>query len=93
MIGLWLVARRRWAMGLGDPKMLAMVGAFLGFRGVMVTLFFASGIGSLVGILLLLIGRARWQSKLPYGVFLALGALVALFFGPRLTDWYLGLLA
>lgn len=92
MIGLWLIARRRWAMGLGDPKMLAMVGAFLGLRGVAVTLFFASALGTLVGVALLATRRVRWQSKLPYGVFLAIGSLISLFFGQSLVDWYLGLL-
>jgi leader peptidase (prepilin peptidase)/N-methyltransferase len=92
LIGLWLLIRRRYAMGFGDPKMLAMIGAFLGLRGMLVTLFFSSLLGSLVGLALMLLRRVHWQSKLPYGVFLAVGGIVALFVGPQLVEWYLGLL-
>ena len=75
-------------MGLGDVKMLAMVGAFLGFEGVVATLFMASLGGSLVGIFLMLVGRLKWQSRLPFGVFLACGAVATLFFHQELIGGY-----
>lgn len=75
-------------MGLGDVKMLAMIGAFLGWKGVVSTLFMASLGGSLVGIALMLMGRLKWQSRLPFGVFLACGAVATLFFHAELIGGY-----
>ena len=90
--GLWWVVRREEGMGLGDVKMLALVGAFLGWPGVLVTLFFGALSGSIVGLALMRRGSVDMRSKLPFGVFLALGGVVALFFGDALVGWYAGLL-
>ena len=92
MAGLWEVLRGVEGMGLGDVKMLAMIGAFLGVHGVVVTLVFASLAGSLVGVTLLARGAIELQGKLPFGLFLALGAAVALFAGEPLVRSYLALL-
>jgi leader peptidase (prepilin peptidase)/N-methyltransferase len=89
LIGAWFVVRRQIAMGFGDPKMMAMIGAFLGVRLGVLTLFLASVLGALSGLALLVVGRARWSSRLPFGVFLAAGALLALFVGEPLVDAYL----
>src|SRR6185436_10299248 len=84
---LWLV---RWGwkratgvdgMGLGDVKMLAMIGAFLGWRQVWLVLFLASLMGALVGGLLLATGRRSWQARLPFGTFLAAAAFVSSLYG------------
>jgi leader peptidase (prepilin peptidase) / N-methyltransferase len=90
--GAWLLLRGEEGMGLGDAKMLAMVGAFLGWKGVLVTLFLASLVGSVVGLALIAFGRGGMKSRLPFGVFLALGAGVALFWGRAMVDAYLGIL-
>ncbi len=90
--GLWRLARGVEGMGLGDVKMLAMIGAFLGVAGVVVTLVVASFAGSVAGLALIARGRGGLASKLPFGVFLALGGLVALFWGQSLAAAYLGLL-
>lgn len=90
--GAWLLLRGEEGMGLGDVKMLAMVGAFLGWKGVLVTLLLASLAGSLVGLGLIAFGRGGMKSRLPFGVFLALGAGVALFWGRAMVDAYLGIL-
>ena len=92
MAGLWEVLRGVEGMGLGDVKMLAMVGAFLGLHGVVVTLVFASLAGSVVGITLLSRGAIELQGKLPFGFFLALGGAIALFAGEPLARAYLQLL-
>lgn len=92
MAGLWEVLRGVEGMGLGDVKMLAMIGAFLGVSGVAVTLVVASFAGSATGLALMARGRVGLASKLPFGVFLAAGGLVAIFFGPGLARAYLGLL-
>lgn len=91
--GLWRLAKGVEGMGLGDVKMLAMIGAFLGVAGVVVTLVVASFAGSVAGLALIARGRGGLASKLPFGVFLALGGLVALFWGRPLAAAYLGLLS
>lgn len=92
LIGLWYLLRRVRGMGLGDVKMLAAVGAFLGVGGTLLTLFLASLIGAVAGLLFLVRGRLGWGSRLPFGVFLAVGAVVSLFFGARLIAAYTSLL-
>lgn len=77
------------AMGLGDVKMLGMVGAFLGWRGVVVTLFFASVAGALAGVALTVFFGRSMRSKLAFGTFLALAAFAASLIGDALMNWYL----
>jgi leader peptidase (prepilin peptidase)/N-methyltransferase len=89
---IWLRARGVDAMGLGDVKMLAMIGAFLGWRQVWVVLFLASVTGAVVG-LALMAGRGRTsRMRLPFGTFLAVAAFVASLTGEAVLAWYLGLL-
>jgi leader peptidase (prepilin peptidase)/N-methyltransferase len=78
------------AMGGGDLKMMAMIGAFMGWKSVILTTFVGSLAGSVVGIALMVIGRGERKMKVPFGPFLAAGALVSLFFGGRIVQWYLG---
>jgi leader peptidase (prepilin peptidase)/N-methyltransferase len=92
LAGLWQLARGVEGMGLGDVKMLAMIGAFLGVSGVVVTLVVSSFAGSVAGLALIARGRGGLASKLPFGVFLAVGGVVALFWGRGLAAAYLGLL-
>jgi leader peptidase (prepilin peptidase)/N-methyltransferase len=89
---LWLLLRHEEGMGLGDVKMLAMVGAFLGWQGVIVTVFLGSLVGAIVGLTLIAAGRLDLGSRLPFGVFLAGGAMVALFAGPAIVARYTRLL-
>ena len=85
---LWLWLRREEGMGLGDVKMLAMIGAFVGWQGVVVTFFFASLAGTVVGLGWIVFGAGDLKGHLPFGVFLALGAVIALFAGPELVAAY-----
>jgi len=78
----------REGMGLGDVKMLGMVGALLGPVGLLVTVFAASISGSVVGILLILARGGDGRTRLPFGVFLALGAIAAWFFADPLFARY-----
>jgi len=75
----------REAMGFGDVKFLAAIGAFLGYKGVIFTIFASSLIGSLAGLFIILIGKREWGLKLPYGPYLALAAMLWLFGG---AHWY-----
>jgi leader peptidase (prepilin peptidase)/N-methyltransferase len=88
----WERLRHQEALGGGDPPMLAMIGAFLGWKMVLATLLMASVLGTIVGVSLIAARRASLASKLPFGCFLAGGAFVAATVGPQLLDWYLGLL-
>jgi len=83
--------RHEEGLGMGDVKMLAMVGAFIGWKLTLVTLMMASIAGSLAGLLLIATGRGGLKYALPFGTFLAVGAATAATIGPDLLDWYLGL--
>ena len=87
----WYQARGVEAMGLGDVKMLAMIGAFLGWRQVWLVLFFASLIGAVIGIVLTAGKRRSMSSRLPFGTFLAIAAYLASLSGEPLLNWYLTL--
>jgi leader peptidase (prepilin peptidase)/N-methyltransferase len=90
---LWVVAFLgskafgRDAMGGGDIKMMAMIGAFLGWQGVLLTLFLGAVCGTLVFLPLKLAGRDK---LVPFGIFLALGAAACWIAGPALVEWYAG---
>lgn len=88
----WYLLRHEEGMGLGDAKMLAAIGAFLGWKGVAVALFVAALSGATVGLALMARGDLGARSKLPFGVFLGLGGLVALFAGEPLVQAYARLL-
>ena len=89
--GAWKLWKGVDGMGLGDVKMLAMIGAFLGPAGVLVTLVAGSLLGSIAGLTLLARGAMELGGKLPFGLFLAAGGLFALYAGEPLTRFYLGL--
>ncbi|MBV8855325.1 MAG: prepilin peptidase [Acidobacteria bacterium] len=88
---LWERARGVEAMGLGDVKMMFMVGAFLGWPLTMLTIFVGVLTGSIAGVAAMARrGERDMQMLLPFGIFLGLGSLVSLLFGTRLIDWYVG---
>jgi len=95
---LWVVAwgyelaTGREGMGGGDIKLLAMIGAFLGWQGVLLSLMLASFIGSIVGVGWMVARGADSKLAIPFGPFLSLGALVALFWGDSIIHWYLSTL-
>jgi leader peptidase (prepilin peptidase)/N-methyltransferase len=88
-VGYQLLAKKE-GMGGGDIKLLAMIGAFLGWPGVFVTLLLGSFLGTLAGIVLILIWKKDRTYPVPFGPFLSLGAVIHLFFGTALLNWYLG---
>jgi len=85
----WYALRGVEGMGFGDVKMLAMIGAFLGWRNVIVVLFFSSLAGAIVGVALTVTGRQAMSTKLPFGTFMAVAAFAASLYGERLAAWYL----
>jgi leader peptidase (prepilin peptidase)/N-methyltransferase len=80
------------AMGMGDVKMMAMVGAFTGPPGVLFTIFAASLVGALVGLAMIPLRGRTMQDKLPFGCFLAPAAVAAMLVGQRAIEAYLRLL-
>ena len=87
----WERLRGIEAMGLGDVKMMFMVGAYLGWRLTILTIFVGVLSGSVIGILLMARqGKRDMQMLLPFGVFLGLGAIAALLWGSHLVEWYAG---
>jgi leader peptidase (prepilin peptidase) / N-methyltransferase len=96
---LWIVAegyfrlRGREGMGLGDVKMMAAVGAFLGLKRTMMTVLVGSLLGSVIGIFLMAVTKKGRDYELPFGTFLGAGALLVVFFGTPALHWYESLLA
>jgi leader peptidase (prepilin peptidase)/N-methyltransferase len=94
---LWLIGEAYYrysgeeGMGGGDVKMLAMIGAFLGWELVIVALVFSSIAGSLIGLLLIVTRRGGLKYALPYGTFLAMAAVVASLYGTHVVTWYTAL--
>ena len=92
---LWVVARvyflirHEEGLGGGDPPMLAMIGAFLGWQLTLVTLMMASFAGSIIGVGLIALQRGTMKKALPFGTFLAIGAVLAATIGPGVLTWYL----
>ncbi len=96
---LWIVAegyfrlRGREGMGLGDVKMMAMAGAFLGLQRAMLTILLGSLLGSLIGSAVIAFQRKGRDFELPFGTFLGAGAILVVFFGSTTLDWYRSFLA
>ena len=91
---LWLFAegyfrlRGHEGMGLGDVKMMGMAGTFLGVKAVVLTIMAGAVLGSVLGLAFMLFQRKSGDYELPFGLFLAAGGLVAVFYGPLLVAWY-----
>jgi leader peptidase (prepilin peptidase)/N-methyltransferase len=82
--------RHEEGLGMGDVKMLAMIGAFLGWPATLMTLMMGSIAGSMVGLLIIALKRGDMKAALPFGTFLAMGAALSATLGPQLLSWYLG---
>lgn len=89
---IWKSVRGVEAMGLGDVKMMLGVGALLGWRLALLTIFGGAFVGALAGIFLVMRSRERsLQTQMPFGIFLGTAAILALLFGERFVTWYAGM--
>ncbi len=79
----------RGGMGGGDIKLIAMVGSFLGWEKVLLTIFLGSFFGSIVGIILIILKKKNRKDMVPFGPFLSLGAIISIFFGRDLIYLWL----
>jgi len=87
----WKKLRKKEAMGLGDVKMMLMVGAYLGWRLTILNIFLGALSGSIIGVCLMVYqGKRDLQQLLPFGVYLGIGAIIAVFFGSQIVNWYMG---
>ncbi|MBD2179200.1 prepilin peptidase [Pseudanabaena sp. FACHB-1998] len=98
VLGIWLldimriagrVFLQKEAMGGGDPKLAAMIGMWLGWQNILLTILLASAIGTLVGAIALLLKNISKQQPIPFGPFLAVGGAISLFFGKDILNNYL----
>lgn len=87
MVYQWLFKRE--GMGGGDVKLLAMIGAFLGWKAVILTILLSSFIGSIIGIMVMLLKGKDFKYAIPFGPFLSVGAIISLLWGESLIRWYL----
>jgi leader peptidase (prepilin peptidase)/N-methyltransferase len=83
----WLFKRE--GMGGGDVKLLAMIGAFLGWKAVILTILLSSLIGSITGMIVMVAKGKDFKYAIPFGPFLSLGAVISLFYGEKIITWYL----
>lgn len=88
---LWFGSRGKW-MGYGDVKFVAFMGLALGWRGVIMALLVSFVVGAMVGLILIAAGKKQLSSKIPFGTFLSLSTILALFWGMRLWDLYWNLI-
>ena len=89
---LYHLVTKKEGMGGGDIKLLGMMGAVIGWKGVLFTIFVASAIGTICGILIILKARKTMKLAVPFGPFLAIGGIAYIFFGPQFISWYFNLL-
>jgi leader peptidase (prepilin peptidase)/N-methyltransferase len=95
-LSLWAIgslgkaALKKEAMGMGDVKLMAAVGAWLGWPMALLSIFLGALVAALFGVALIVARRAQWGSKIPFGPYLALGSLLCLFWGRQIIGWYLG---
>jgi leader peptidase (prepilin peptidase)/N-methyltransferase len=84
----YYLLRKEEGMGMGDVKMLAMIGAFLGGPAVILTLILSSLAGAVIGLGMILFMRADMRYALPFGTFLAIAGFIAMLWGDSIIDWY-----
>jgi len=85
---VYYLLTRKEGMGGGDIKLLAMIGALVGWKGVLFTIFVSSAVGTVAGLGVMLFTRQNLKLAIPFGPFLAIGAATYLFFGSRVLSWY-----
>ena len=87
--GAYYLLTRQEGMGLGDVKLLAMMGAFLGWRSILFIIMLGSFTGALVGVVLMIKKKKDRRYAIPFGPFLSLGAVSYLLYGQHIIDWYI----
>jgi leader peptidase (prepilin peptidase)/N-methyltransferase len=86
-LSIVLVSKEKW-MGMGDAKLGALIGIFLGWPKIIPALFFSFFVGSIFGIFLIILKKKSLKSEIPFAPFLVSGTIFSLFFGEKVIDWY-----
>ena len=89
---LYMIIAKKEGMGGGDIKLLAMMGALIGWKGILFTVFVSSAVGSVVGLAVMMRTRKGMKLAIPFGPFLSIGAITYIFFGQALMRWYFNLM-
>ena len=79
-------------MGGGDVKLMAMVGAFIGWKLVLLALFLGVLLGAVIGVVIKAMSKNQGLTEIPFGPMLSAGSLIAALYGEKIISWYLGLL-
>jgi prepilin signal peptidase PulO-like enzyme (type II secretory pathway) len=87
----FIISKGRW-IGGGDIRLGLLMGLALGWPNILVALFIAYILGSVVGVGLIMAGKKQWGSQVPFGVFLSVATIISLFWGSQLLNWYLATL-
>lgn len=90
---LFELIMKKEGMGGGDIKLLAMIGAFLGWKSIPFVILTSSLTGSIIGGVALTMSKKGIRAKIPFGPFLALGAILYVFFGKEIINWYINILS
>jgi len=88
---IYLISKGKW-IGFGDVKLAILIGLLVGWPNIIISLFSAFLLGAIIGIGLILTGKKKLKSEVPFGPFLIIGIYIALFFGDKIVNWYLGFL-
>ena len=88
---IWLISKGKW-IGFGDVKLAVLIGLLVGWPNILIALFSAFLIGAIMGIALIIARKKNLKSEVPFGPFLIIGIYIALFFGDKIVNWYLGFL-
>jgi leader peptidase (prepilin peptidase)/N-methyltransferase len=89
--GVGSIIFKKEAMGGGDVKLTAMIGAFLGWRYTIISLFLGFFLGALIGIILIMTRIKKREDAIPFGPFIALGSIITFLWGEKIIAWYLGI--
>jgi len=85
---IFLISKGRW-LGFGDIPLVFFMGLFLGFPNILIALFLATFLGAIIGLGLVILGKKKLSSEIPFGPFLVTGTFLALFLGQKIIDWYI----
>ncbi len=89
---IYYMIRKKIGMGMGDAKLLAMIGAMIGWKGIIFTIYTGSAAGTLAGIAVIIHNRKKdFKTPIPFGPFLVIGAITYIFFGQDIINWYYGI--
>ena len=92
MVGwLYMLATKKEGMGGGDIKLLAMIGALIGWKGILFTIIISSFVGTIVGVIVMMRTQKDMKLAIPFGPFLSIGAISYIFFGKEVIYWYLNM--